>query len=154
VKGSNLQNRTLNRECPHRRAAAIDEKILALPGLLRAWHRHPKLVVQPRRYGGDGDSDGGGLLVRHVLWDFESQAFFHHAVLAECAVFWLRQVGSVRDATDTVADFVVFGDFRSEGDDCADYVASHRHSRGSEDGDFDVLPAIVVNWTVQRPTVV
>jgi hypothetical protein len=51
----------------------------------------------------------------------------------------------VRDATDTVADFVAFGDFRSEGDDSTGHVASHRHSWGGKDGDFDVLPAIFVN---------
>jgi hypothetical protein len=37
--------------------------------------------------GGDSNSDGGGLLVCHVLGDFESEAFFHHTVLAERPVF-------------------------------------------------------------------
>jgi hypothetical protein len=81
------QYRTLDSESSHRRTAAVHKKPLPLASLLRTRHRHSKLVIQPMPDGGDSNSDGGGLLVCHVLGDFESEAFFHHTVLAERPVF-------------------------------------------------------------------
>lgn len=140
------QHRTLYSESSHRRASAIDKKALALSSLLRTRHRHSKLVIQSMPDGGDSNSDSGGLLVCHVLWDFESETFFRHTVLAERPVFEVRRVRPVTHARDPIADFVVFGDFRSEGDDSAGEVASYRDSGCGESGDVNVLPVIVVNW--------
>jgi hypothetical protein len=47
------------------------------------------------------------------------------------------------DSGDTIADFVVFGDFRSEGNDGPGEIASYRDSGCGESGDVNVLPVIV-----------
>jgi hypothetical protein len=49
------------------------------------------------------------------------------------------------DSGDTIADFVVFGDFRSEGNDGPGEIASYRDSGCGESGDVNVLPVIVVS---------
>jgi hypothetical protein len=57
-------------------------------------------------------------------------------------------------SSDPIADFVVFGDFRSESDDRADKVTSYCHSWRGEDGDVDVLPVVLVSWIALRSMVV